>query len=145
MIDLSNAKVGDWYNYSSHGLAKLVALGTEEACFIFEDSTGFLVTDLNGCDSEGFPVVASKIDPRQWLKDMPDAGIFAGRFGRLACDNDGEWWAYANKPKPTEAKWRSGGVFMKAGLLKMPRLTGDQWKDSLISIEELREWQLNNK
>lgn len=144
MINLSNAKIGDWYSYDSNGAAKLIALGTEEACFLFEDNTGFLVTDLNGCNSDGIPVVVSKIDPRPWLKDMPDAGIFVDEAKWLACDSSGLWFGYNVEPSLHLSGWGGTNSYCNCGAIKMPTLTGDQWEDSKISIEELREWQLNN-
>ena len=136
MIDLSNAKIGDWYSYDSNGEAKLIALGTEEACFIFKDNTGFLVTDLNGCNSDGIPVVVSKIDPRPWLKDMPDAGIFADEVKWMKYSFECKCWFYA---------FYGDSGDMRNVPLKMPTPTGEQRSDNKISTEELREWQEANK
>tara|TARA_R110002020_G_scaffold401460_1_gene611690 strand:- start:36 stop:476 length:441 start_codon:yes stop_codon:yes gene_type:complete len=146
MINLSNAKIGDWYGESpSFGDVKLIALGTEEACFLFEDNTRFLVTDLRGRNHDGIPVVVSKIDQRPWLKDMPDAGIFVDGVNWLACDADGLWYTSAGEPELKASEWGESGYFSGLRVVKMPTLTGDQWKYSKISIEELREWQGVNK
>ena len=143
MIDLSNAKIGDLY-LGAYGAAKLIALVAEEACFRFEGNAGFLVTDLNGCDIDGIPVV-SKIDPRPWLKDMPDAGIFVDGVKWLSCDTDGCWYAYEDEPELKAGEWGACGYFSGLRVVKMPTLTGDQWEYSKISIEGLLEWQEVNK
>lgn len=146
MIDLSNAEVGDKY-IDYYGYEVTVALiAKEEICFTLPDLSGFVVCDLNGANTDGDQVVLSKIDKRPWLKDMPDAGIFSvGQW--LACDSDFTWRIHGSESKVDGECFDSPHDYHDYIVLgaSMPTLTGDQWKDSLISIEELREWQEVNK
>lgn len=145
MIDLSGAKVGDKYDATGIGELIVLAASKNEVCFSFFDGLKFIVTDIHGQDDDGLQIVTSKIDSRPWLKYMPDAGVFKDEFRWLACDEDGEWYAYYGKPGIKRHQWSCGGACFGFDLIKMPTLTGDQWEDSLISTDELREWQGVNK
>ena len=149
-MNLSNAKVGDKYLPWAGYLDELTVLGVsdEQICFVYADKSGFMVTDIDGRDTDGGSVIKSKIDPRSWLKDMPDAGIFTGEFIAFQ-STDGGWHVFDKEPKMSndDEHFSTNGMFSLYHIsgIKMPELTADQWKDSKISIAELKQWQADNK
>ena len=145
MINLSNAKIGDWYKLKNNNESTVIFATDDAVILDFEGVT--IMVDKGGetlHENSGLSVV-SKIDTRPWLKDMPDAGIFADEVKWFACDADGCWHAYKEEPEPKASEWDASGFFSGLRFVKMPTLTADQWKDSKVSIEELREWQGANK
>lgn len=151
MIDLSNAKVGDWYLDANENKLECVFIASScDFRYVFTDTEhgGFTgIYNSKGKNNSHCCVdIVSKIDPRPWLKDMPDAGVFADRFKWLACDRAGKWLFHETKAgRSGREVWLSSYPAASLDAIKMPTLTGGQWKDSLISIEELREWQEVNK
>ncbi len=151
MIDLTGAKIGDKLNSSTGFIMKVVLTGDHN--LVLEAPSGRLdVFNFSGENSTGVKIT-SKVDPRPWLKDLPDADLFRGAW--LACDNNEEWYTYSQEPlvcDGTEEWYMYGngvidelsGEWVPVGI-KMPILTGDQWKDSKISIPELKAWQLANQ
>lgn len=78
---------------------------------------------------------------------MPSADLFDGEW--ISCDragNDDDWYAYPFEPKigETTNRWVTNNANYSLRGVKMPDLTGDEWKLSKISIADLREWQKAN-
>ncbi len=87
-------------------------------------------------------LTGAKVDPRPWLKDLPDADLF--HSGWLACDSDGDWCIFSENPSMCGGvTWYSDRNPIRLGV-SMPALVDDEWESSKISIEDLREWQKNN-
>ena len=145
MINLSDAKIGDLYKLKNNNESTVIFATNDAVILDFEGVT--IMVDKGGETlhaNSGLSVV-SKIDTRPWLKDMPDAGIFADEVKWFACDADGYWYAYKEEPGLNASVWGEVGFFSSLRVVKMPILPGDKWKDSKISIEGLREWQEANK
>lgn len=148
MIDLTGAKVGDKF-VLTNGLEAELILRTSDA-LILNSSGGITVMVDNQGESQhsnsGLSI-KSKHDTRPWLKYLPDADLFA--YDWLACDLDGVWYYYSDEPSLSSVNWRANSsASSQAGHLDcivMATLTGDQWKDSKISIPELKTWQLANQ
>lgn len=141
MINLTGAKVGDKFNGNKGGVLELALKGKcGDFVLIDEESGQIIVTDSNGDGTNcSWEDVVSKVDPRPWLKDLPDADLFSELVGYLYYDAGFDGWGYGYKiPLVCEVDER----YMP---LKMPTLTGDQWKDSKISIKDLKAWQLANQ
>lgn len=138
MINLSNAKVGDKYFDSTQQIMTLEIIGHSDYNYVFKYENGdYTVLDVNGKGQDHSHCnVSKKIDKRPWLKDMPDAGIFSDNVESLYMSESGCWFY---------RRLNAGYNYEISGALKMPTLTGDQWKDSEIRIKELREWQSKNK
>ena len=87
---------------------------------------------------------------RSWIGKLPDAGLFKDGHC-LACDDDGEWRVYSHPVVCGPWGWMREGVgssnylYLNHEFFSMPELTGDQWKYSCISIQELAEWQQQQK
>jgi len=145
MINLSNAKIGDLYKLKNNNESTVIFATNDAVILDFEGVT--IMVDKGGETlhaNSGLSVV-SKIDQRPWLKDMPDAGIFVDEVKWLACDANGYWYAYKEEPELNASGWGGTNNYYNCAAIRMPSLTGVQWEDSLISIEELREWQEVNK
>ena len=153
MIDLSKAKVGDEYlcgsEFNGSVVMSVAFIDKSKTCFVLRgDGVGDLFVHENGKTIVSrLQGVIKKHDPRPWLKDLPDADLF--NYQWLACDEDGSWYYYSSEPKITPVNHHANhDVTEQSGHLdciKMPTLTGDQWKQSKISITELREWQETNQ
>ena len=78
--------------------------------------------------------IVAKHDPHHWLKDMPDADLFKIQDGYLVLEARGTWYSRCNR---TTAQYNLSGI-------NMPTLTGDEWRNSKISIADLRVWQEQN-
>lgn len=145
MIDLSGARVGDKFLLRGDQIAQIIAINDTQV--VMSNDEGFYLNARSNGRSVEFSEfdIFSKIDSRQWLKDMPDASVFKDEFKWLACDKDGGWYVYRSKPALNHDNWDSVVDYTGFYALKTPELTGEQWKDSLISIDELREWQEVNK
>tara|TARA_R110000851_G_scaffold219329_1_gene372133 strand:- start:288 stop:746 length:459 start_codon:yes stop_codon:yes gene_type:complete len=148
MIDLSNAKVDEEYILSSGHVAKSLLVTDDAVVLGFKGIT--IMVNMSGetLHANGGMSVLAKVDPRSWLKDMPDAGIFTGEF--IAFESiDGGWHAFDEEPKMSSngEYFSTNGQFSLYYIsgIKMPTLTGDQWKESKISIIELAQWQKDNK
>lgn len=79
--------------------------------------------------------IASKLDNRHWLGQLPDADLFKlYQTTDISCTQFGAWIAHNH-----------GGHTNTLYGKMMPTLTGDEWRNSKISIDELRAWQGANK
>jgi len=149
MIDLSAAQVGDEFVDGVGEICKLVYMTDMDKCFEI-GSSGLLITidDNGGCSSAPARQLVSKHDPRHWLKDLPDVGLFNDEVKFLAwCNHRKGWCAFEGEPIVDFDDSHTNGFFSNYPLtgIKMPTLTGDEWKDSKISIPDLKAWQLNKK
>ncbi len=143
MIDLSNAKVGDKFETRNGHAATIIAKAHNNNCLAFSDGSLMLCRN-DGTIATSGSIIISKHEPRQWLKDMPDADLIRGQW--IACDNNLDWMSYDAEPYIQETTFDSSYEhFVLEGFKGMPKLKGDEWKDSKISIDELREWQKENK
>lgn len=147
MIDLTGAKVGDKYldckgvlcEYIGMNAGKVVGRPVKTDGIAMHNTHYVSISDQLNCN---------KHDPRPWLKDLPDADLFCG--GWLAFESqDSDWHVFEEEPQLSTAEFHftTEGMFrlFPVGGIKMPTLTGDQWKDSKISIPELKTWQLANQ
>jgi hypothetical protein len=81
-----------------------------------------------------------------WVADLPPSEIFHGHW--LACDKLDGWFTYERKPHEfiIDGVWHVQGSGAKSlEGVKMPLLDGEEWKHSLINIEDLDAWQVRNK
>jgi len=155
MIDLSNAKVGDWYldangnkldlsntkvgdeylDANENKLECVFIASSGDFRYVFTDTKhgGFtgLYNNKGENNSHCCVDMVSKVDKRPWLKDMPDAMVF-DIYGVISIQGNAQDGWFDNR-----------GNVLSSGF--MPCLSADRWKDSKISIEELREWQEVNK
>jgi hypothetical protein len=92
------------------------------------------VSDKNGSSCCFRADMCQVVDPRHWLKDLPDADLFDDSVSHIR--NNGDLWEYCTA---------SGEFWHQILLIKMPKLTGDEWKLSKISIPYLKAWQEQNK
>lgn len=141
MINLSSAKVGDKFDTVDCDVIELVSKGTNYATKSIKHGHHLLHKKDGRCDEyksgstnleSDWDIVANH-DPRPWLKDLPDADSFLSGVKHLRCDSDYQWLAVV----------ADGDYYFN--FTKTPTLTGDQWRDSKISIDELRAWQKLNK
>ncbi len=88
--------------------------------------------------------VSSPVD-KWWLKDFPPALIFAEDVNYLACDKDGEWFGFDMCPMKSDYAYSCNSIEFELFAIKMPKLTGEEWKHSLIHIDELAEFQTENE
>lgn len=145
MIDLSTAKVGDEYVDRAGEICKLVYRTDRDTCFEI-GSSGLLVTidHDGGCGMFQARQLVSKHEPRWWMKYFPNADLFEDDIYLYYSSNG--LWCYSKHSKTLNEESLSwtGSLICLSGI-KMPTLTGDEWKLSKISIADLKSWQLNNK
>jgi hypothetical protein len=141
MIDLSTAVVGDKFVLNNGKVVSFFARTKMNSicemeggyAILYEHDGKFDEGVEHGEASESWRIVA-KHDPRHWLKDLPDADLFDEDMDYLDfCGNVNHW-------RCTDIDGTYAWM-----CLKMPTLTGDEWKLSKISIVELRAWQAANK
>lgn len=142
MINLKGAEVGDKFD-SANERYELV-MKSEHDYVIKGNGARLYVTGRSGrsyCDSVE---LLSKADPRHWLKDLPDADSFTGEW--VSCDNDGSWFTFSSEPQLETSMFTiDNSDYDIVSGIKMPELTVGEWKASKISIDELRQWQKDNK
>lgn len=122
MIDLSGAKVGDKYldeNNNEVELSFVAKCGEFKYILCGVTGGGFCnIYNSSGKNKQRHCVnLVSKIHPRPWLKDMPDAGIFADNVCSLHMSKSGCWF------------YKRKGVdyhYDLCGAVKMPTLSGKQ-------------------
>jgi len=140
MIDLSKAEIGDEFvcdrDFKGDVVMSVVFVDKSKTCFVLRgDGGGDMFVHENGKGIvSGRQGVVSKHEPRWWLKKLPDADLFNADIESIKYEMDsekGNWYVAAGSGD----HWCS---------FKMPTLTGDEWKQSKISIDELREWQKAN-
>lgn len=154
MIDLSNAKVGDKFlSFISHTY-ELKLLNKKHDDYVLVSDRGCIqMVDKLGKTKEEdctFHLV-SKIDTRHWLGKLPDADLLLD--GWLSFNPTGNKWQWhdagCHDPEPrivdNNTRFTSGVISRLSAFAKMPTLTGDEWKQSKISIPDLRAWQKENK
>jgi hypothetical protein len=142
MIDLSKAKVGDRFVLKGDQVVSLIK--RNETQLMLEDEEGFYlnrVRDGRSTENNEFDIV-SKHDPRPWLSELPDADLFDDDI--ILYNTDRDDWGFSKMHIACGVDYWKGGLTILSGI-KMPKLTGDQWKDSKISIAELRVWQKVNE
>ena len=127
-IDLSTAEVGD--NFDSLNERYELLMKSEKDYVIKGCGARLYIVNRHGSSYEPDAVkLVSKHDPRHWLGQLPDADLFLDDVGYIYCDSNSEWLS------------ASGNDEYYFNFIKMPTLTGDEWRDSKISIDELRAWQ----
>jgi hypothetical protein len=137
-IDLRSAVVGDKFDTNDNQSCVIVAKTNYNLCFELLDGAELLfITGEDGVPERSnykHLAIKSKYEPRHWLKDLPDAGLLA-IYGTefIELNEFGKWFA-VNKHQCTA---------LCNDL--MPTLTGDEWRNSKISIDELKAWQKENK
>lgn len=146
MIDLRVAKVGDGYEDEKGNVFEIIATGLVNIVVKSPHDGGFFVVSRDG----SFLMLSSlrlvkKHVPRPWLKDLPGADLFNGEW--LAYNNNGWWNVFNAEPVISHAYYacQVNGKYHPLNGVKMPTLTGDEWKDSKISIPDLKAWQEANK
>jgi len=135
MIDLSSTRVGDDYNGQNGAVYSIVITGNND--WVVKDvNTGSHYVLLIDGTFDGYRnhKLVSKHDPRHWLKDLPDADLFSCNIDTIKMCEDNGWLYTMNE----------GMTWHQINVIKMPTLTGEEWKLSKISIVELKEWQRNN-
>jgi hypothetical protein len=144
-IDLSTAVVGD--NFDSLNERYELLMKSEKDYVIKGCGARLYIVNRHGSSYEPDAVkLVSKHDPRHWLGQLPDADLFVSDIKYLACSKENGWVWFINEP--FECVREIWGSSFRAGdidCFKMPTLTGDEWKQSKISIDELRAWQKLNK
>ena len=150
MIDLNHCKIDDKF-VTARGLVMTVfafghnsvVMRDEEGQFnVFDIDSGCVITFKTGPQYD----IVSKHDPRPWLKDLPDAGLFED--GWLAIHADEGWYWFEKEPVISNNEYyHTNGMFVLVPIMgiKMPKLTDDEWRDSKISIPDLKAWQEQNK
>jgi len=135
MLYLSGAVVGDQFD-SNIKMVLTVKYIASDGAVLMEDEDGtsyFFDGELT--DTRGVQRIISKHDPRPWLSQLPDASMFAlYETAFISCNYSGVWLA-TNK---------NGSPLVLDGDL-MPKLTGDQWRQSKTYIVELAKWQAGKK
>lgn len=133
--------VGD--QFECHGdIVTLAYISKSRSRFVLDsNSGGVMVCNKNGNGCTSAPFQLKSHDPRPWLKDMPDAGLFSD--GWLAFEHEGDGWSwYSSNPSCGDARLEPASLwFLKC----LPLLTGEQWVDSCISIADLAKWQAERK
>ena len=149
-IDLTGAKVGAKFDSFHDGVLTLIGKAKEEVALIHADDSCFIIVNNDGtcANDDGKQIIKSKHVPRPWLKDLPDADLFSDYVSGywLACDAGGNGSWYIHKTEPyiadnDDEQWSNHSTCWTLLTQKMPTLTGDQWKDSKISIKDLKAWQ----
>ena len=126
---------------------------TGDGVFLFEDaeSRSVMLTASDGYSLKCGSNITSLHDPRSWLSQMPNLGDI--KDGWIACDCDDagggdgkDWFWFDHEPRFKFHSWSSygHGVTVELNAFNMPELFGDQWKDSKISVTELKQWQVDN-
>jgi hypothetical protein len=151
-MKLTKADVGKKFNCHD-GLLEVLYVAPDESCVKFNDTNIdhheciYLVRTRDGvCLKDGDISITSRHNPRSWLPLMPNLGDI--KEGWIACDKSGDWCAYTLVPEVGNKMFISkidGDVVNLSVIFNTPALTGDQWKDSLISVAELKQWQADNK
>lgn len=138
-IDLTGAKVGEKFLDGIGQTLEMVMISENkyETDYLAKfDKTGELL--LLGKDGKVKALehcyLAAKRDPRPWLKDLPDADLFSDDVYYIHCTAEG--W---------EFKLFSSGLCSSITLITMPVMTSDQFKGSLITIKDLKVWQVEFK
>jgi len=144
MIDLSTAVIGDEYKTECADIVTVKYLNHTYACCEYNNKV-LSVFMLDGTNViNGSASLVSKHDPRHWLKDLPDADLFEGDI-YLYNSSGGNWCTSRRSQSLNKEETFWKGTLTSLVGIKMPTLTGDEWKDSKISIPDLKAWQLNKK
>lgn len=131
MIDLRNAAVGDKFMTTGSEVT-LMKKGNGSYCLEYKDGS-LMLTDNNGKIMETGSPLLSKVDTRHWLKYLPDAGLFSDDVEYIHCRQG--VWCYHVKG------WQ---VCHEIHLIKMPILTDNDYNLSMISVVDLKAWQMAN-
>jgi hypothetical protein len=130
-IDLSTAVAGNKFNTDGAFPVELVHKSADNTMFCLEHNGSLFILLRDG--SSKHLNITSKHEPRHWLGQLPDADLFLDDVDFIHCDSNSDWLS------------ASGNDEYYFNFIKMPTLTGDEWKQSKISIDELRAWQAENK
>ena len=152
-MNLTKADIGKKFNTQDGGVLTGVAITAKN--FITVNDEGYSHSHLLNGESDQFDEggsrergldIISRQDPRSWLADMPNLGDI--KEGWIACDSDSdeEWYWYSIEPNQKSRGWYHLSVSrpIELDMFNMPTLTGDQWKDSKISVAELKQLQADN-
>ena len=144
MLKLTKADVGKEFDLDNGDFCRVVIVGCHDV--VIEHYCCHRVASLSGelYDTASSLRLTHRHDSRHWLKDLPDADIFEDDI-YLYCSNNYNWcFSKYSKSIHQDGNCWEGNLLCFDGI-KMPKLTGDEWKDSKISIEQLREYQEQNK
>lgn len=145
MRDLTEDDIGKEFK-TQHGAVFTVILVGNFNAIIENGCVGFLTCSLSGDIDGSDSNLVKRYESRWWLKDLPNADLFDLRDDeRLVCSGCLSWGVIHK-----DAKVSDDGTYWAGGMgvishIKLPKLTGDEWELSKISIEELKLWQDNNK
>ena len=132
-LKLTKDDVGKEFE-NQNGAVYTVRLVNQVNVSIESTSGNYYSCHFDGVFHEGVCVLIKRHEPRYWLKDLPDADLFiegvlsihfdaAQRWAVTYFDGHGHWLPYAG----------------------LPMLDDENIAISLISIDDLREWQRVNK
>lgn len=126
------------------GITFEVCLVGDHGAVLISQFGDYITCSLNGVISQDDDnLLVNRHEPRWWLKDLPNANLFKGKW--IACDRLNRWIIFPHKPVIGSTGFYQGGselVGIKMPLLKPKKC---EWKLSEISIEELGKWQKENK
>jgi hypothetical protein len=142
MIDLRTAKVGDEFVDKNSNIVELVIADHSVSRYVGKGvgacggKVFYGIYTNEGCNVDQRSCgLASKHEPRHWLKDLPNTDLFSlYKANYIYCDKTFGWKSVSHSQMTLDLDDEL-----------MPTLTGDEWKLSKISIVELRAWQEQNK
>ena len=143
MQDLKSAKLKDNFLLRSGERVEIVMIDGNDYV-VKSEVNGLMMMDISGAASNSLNDIVSKHEPRPWLKLLPDADIFEDDI-YLYCSFSGRWGYSKHSRRINQYGSCWAGSITLFSAIKMPTLTGEQWKLSKISIPDLKAWQLENK
>lgn len=123
-------------------------------CVLSTSDGGFYICRHDGwIDSVCSDTIDNRLvkrhEPRWWLNQLPDADILDGNW--LAIDKSNRIAIFKHEPHintgdcPFRVWTVEGDNYVNLyGIKNLPKLMDEEWKLSLISIDELRRWQQEN-
>ncbi len=144
MINLRKSAVGDKFDSNNERYELLMKSDKD---FVIKGNGGRLyIVNRQGSSYDADAVkLTTKHEPRHWLKDLPNTDFFSDGVNWLAYYKGiGAWFAYYSEPSSDNSGSEDGGSISALDMIKMPKITGDEWKLSKISIPDLNAWQAAN-
>ncbi len=143
-LKLTKDDVGKEFEIGSGSVFKSLYFKNEQS--VLEGPVG----DLHVCDSYGYMdylsvSIIKRLEPRWWLKDLPDADTFILFGTKWLTFVGGSWHASQDEPILNDDHFHYSPTTIILSHCLMPQLKGDEWKLSKISIDDLREWKRVNK
>lgn len=150
-MKITKEDLGKKFNLADGTIAKVIVHASYESVISWgsklDNYTSFIAlvdNESGACGEDEEFSIASRHEPRAWLKDMPSFGEI--KDGWIARDERGAWYWYDEPPILSDRHWDSSSKCQRLSCaFTLPELTGDQWKGSLISTVELKRWQSGNK